>query len=116
MPDFLVIDPDNPQGWLTEVKFRRYLHSNLVDDIRTAQEHWAPYHLILAVAEPPEEWAGAVKHLRAFRIEPPARLSTGFFTSRGERIQDVFTRLTPKWRDVTIQQAEDVILRIATED
>ena len=22
MPDFLVIDPDNPKGWLTEVKFR----------------------------------------------------------------------------------------------
>jgi hypothetical protein len=115
MPDFFVIDPDNPQGWLTEVKFRRYLHSNLVDDIRNAQEHWAPFHLVLAVAEPPDEWTGTVRHLRAFRIEPDARLSRGFFTSRGERIQDVFTRLTPKWPDATIQQAQDVILRIATE-
>jgi len=115
MPDFFVIDPDSPQGWLTEVKFRRYLHANLVDDIRTAQDHWAPFQLVLAVAEPPEEWAGAVKHLRAFRIEPAARLNRGFFTSRGERIQDVFTRLTPKWPDATIQQAQDVILRIATE-
>jgi hypothetical protein len=114
MPDFFVIDPDNPQGWLTEIKFRRYLHSNLVDDIRTAQEHWAPFHLVLAVAEPPDEWTGVVKHLRAFRIEPAAQLSRGFFTSRGERIQDVFTRLTPKWPDATIQQAQDVILRIAT--
>jgi hypothetical protein len=103
MPDFFVIDPDSPQGWLTEVKFR------------TAQEHWAPFHLVLAVAEPPNEWTGVVKHLRAFRIEPAAQLSRGFFTSRGERIQDVFTRLTPKWPDATIQQAQDVILRIATE-
>ena len=114
MPDFFVIDPENPLGWLTEVKYRGYLHPNLVDDIGAAQEHWAPFHLVLAVAKPPDEWTGTVKHLRVFRIEPDTRLNTSFFTSRGERIQDVFTRLTPKWPDATILQAQEVILRVAS--
>ncbi|OGK99570.1 MAG: hypothetical protein A3E31_06455 [Candidatus Rokubacteria bacterium RIFCSPHIGHO2_12_FULL_73_22] len=116
MPDLFVIDPDGGQGWLVEVKFRRYLHSKLVEDIGAVQTHWAPLLLVLAVAEPPDEWTGLVRHLRVFRIEPEARLTHAFFAGHGERIQDVFGRLTPKWPEATIQQAQDVILRIATED
>jgi hypothetical protein len=116
LPDFFVIDPDSNQGSLVEVKFRRYVHSKLVEDMSAVQEHWAPLLLVLAVAEPPEEWTGTVRHLRLFKIEPKAQLTRGFFTSHGARMQDIFSRLTPKWPDATIRQAQDVILRIATEE
>ena len=91
------------------MKSRRYLHSKLVEDIDAVQEHWAPLILVLAVAEAPEEWTGAV-------IEPRAQLTRGYFTTRGERMQEAFPRLAPKWPDATIRQAQDVILRITTDD
>jgi hypothetical protein len=116
LPDFFVIDPDSNQGLLVEVKFRRYLHSKLVEDIGAVQEHWAPLTLVLAVAEAPEEWMGAVRHLRVFKIEPRAQLTRAYFTSHGERMQEAFPRLAPKWPDATIRQAQDVILRITTEE
>lgn len=116
LPDFFVMDPDAAQGFLVEVKFRRYLHSKLIDDISAVREHWAPLLLLLAIAEPPEEWAGTVRHLRLFRTEPEAQLSRGYFASHGVRIQDAFPRLIPKWPDATIQQAQEVILRIAAEE
>jgi len=116
LPDFFVIDPESNQGFLVEVKFRRYLHSKLTEDLSVSQEHWAPLILILAIAEPPEAWTGVVRHLRVFRIEPRAQLTMAYFTSHGARMQDVFPRLTPKWPDATIRQAQDFILRItATE-
>lgn len=84
-----------------EIKFRRYLHRNLVDDIRGIQEHWVPFVLVLAVAEPPHEWTGVVRHLRVFKINADTSLNSDLAT---------------KWPDTTIQQAQDVILRIASED
>jgi hypothetical protein len=115
LPDFFVIEPELNRGRLVEVKFRRYLHSKLVEDIAAVQEHWAPMVLVLAVAEPPEEWTGAVHHLRVFEIEPRSQLTRAYFATHGARMQDIFTRLTPKWPDATIRQAQDVILRITAE-
>src|SRR5215475_2192118 len=115
LPDFFVIDPDSSQGFLVEVKYRRYLHSKLAEDLSTSQEHWAPLVLVLAVTEPPVEWTGAVRHLRLFRIEPRTPLTMAYFTGHGARMQDVFPRLAPKWPDATIRQAQDFILRIAAE-
>jgi hypothetical protein len=57
-----------------------------------------------------------VRHLRVFRIEPKAQLTRAYFTSRGERMQEAFPRLAPKWPDATIRQAQDVILRITTDE
>ena len=115
LPDFFVIDPDANQGFLVEVKYRRYLHSKLAEDLSTSQEHWASLVLILAIAEPPAEWTGAVRHLRLFRIKPRPLLTTAYFSGHDARMQDVCPRLGLKWPDATIRQAQDFILRIAAE-
>ena len=84
-PDYFVLDVEARQSWLTEVKFRHYIHPALCDDLRAIQHAWAPLALILAVAEPPEEWTGVVQHIRVFTIEADTRLDRQFFSDRGSR-------------------------------
>ena len=52
------------------------------------QQEWAPFTLILAVAEPPKEWAGIVRHIKVFTIQAETRLDEEFFRSKGARLQD----------------------------
>lgn len=115
-PDFFVLDVEARQSWLTEIKFRQYIHRALCDDLRSIQEEWAPLTLILAVAEPPKEWTGIVRHIRVFTIEPDTRLDQQFFGDRGARLQDVFPRLGKRWEEGTIQKAQDAILRIGSRE
>lgn len=96
-PDFFVLDVEARQSWLTEIKFRRYLHRALCGDLRAIQREWAPFALILAVAEPPDEWTGIVRCIKVFTIQPDTRLDEEFFRMRGVRLQDVFVRLGKKW-------------------
>ena len=67
-PDFFVFDVEARQSWLTEIKFRHYIHRALCDDLRLIQRDWAPFTLILAVAEPPREWTGIVRHIKTFTM------------------------------------------------
>jgi len=57
-PDFFALDLEGGQSWSTEIKLRHYLHPALCDDLRVMHRAWAPFTLILAVAEPPKEWTG----------------------------------------------------------
>lgn len=113
-PDFFVLDIEGRRSWMTEIKFRRYLHARLFEDLQFIQRDWAPFTLILAVAEPPGEWTGIVKHVRVFPIEAHTRLDEPFLRSAGLRLQDVFPRLADKWQEATIQKAQDAILRITS--
>ena len=115
-PDYFVLDVEARQSWLTEVKFRHYIHPALCDDLRAIQHAWAPLALILAVTEPPEEWTGVVQHIRVFTIEADTRLDRQFFSDRGSRLQDVFPRLGKRWEEGTIQKAQDAILRITSRE
>jgi hypothetical protein len=115
-PDFFVLDVEAHQSWLIEIKFRRYLHPLLCDDLYVMQRDWAPVVLILAVAEPPPEWTGIVRCIKAFTITPDTRLDRDFFLGRGGRLQDVFARLADRWADGTIQKAQDAILRIGSRE
>ena len=116
VPDFFVLDLEAGDSWLTEIKLRQYLHPALCDKLRATQEEWAPFTLILAVEEPPSEWTGIVRHIKAFRIQAETRLDDEFFKNDGRRLQDVFGRLAERWEDGTIQKAQDAILRIASRD
>ena len=115
-PDFFVLDIETQLARLTEIKFRQYLHPALCDDLRPTQQDWAPFTLILAVAEPPKEWTGIVRHIKVFTIEPDTRLDVEFFRTGGARLQDVYVRLGKRWEESTIQKAQDAILRIATRE
>jgi hypothetical protein len=115
-PDFFILDLDARQSWLTEIKFRHYLHPALCDDLRTMHREWAPFNLILAIAEPPMQWTGIVRHIKAFTIHPETRLDEEFFRSKGTRLQDVFARLGKRWEEGTIQKAQDAILRITSRE
>lgn len=115
-PDFFVLDIEARQSSLTEIKFRHYLHKALCDDLRVIQRDWAPFTLILAVADPPKEWTGIVRHIKVFTIQPETRLDDEFLHIRGARLQDVFLRLGKRWEEGTIQKAQDAILRIASKD
>lgn len=112
IPDLFVLDLAAQQSWLTEIKLRRYVHPLLCEDLRRVQETWAPFTLILAVADPPEEWTGNIRHLRVFQIESATPLDPVFLRYSGRRLQDVFARLAERWPDGTIQTAQEVILRI----
>lgn len=112
VPDFFVLDVERREGWLTEIKFRRYVHPRLLDDLLLVQRDWAPFVLILAVAEPPPEWKGIVRHIKAFQIDPETRLDWQFLNDPTLRIQDVFSRLAEKWEEETIRKAQDAILRV----
>lgn len=115
IPDLFVLDIEAHQSWLTEIKFRHYLHPRLFDDLQGAQRDWAPFSLILVLADHPPEWKkGIVHHIRVFEIEANFRLDEGFFTDNGQRLQDVFVRLGPKWQEATIRKAQDAILRITS--
>jgi hypothetical protein len=115
-PDFFILDLNVHQSWMTEIKFRHYLHPALCDDLRVMHREWAPFHLILALAEPPIEWTGIVRHIKVFTIKPETRLDEEFFRTRGTRLQDVFPRLGKRWGDGTIQKAQDAILRITARE
>jgi hypothetical protein len=115
-PDFFVLDIETQLVRLTEIKFRQYLHPALCDDLRATQQDWAPFTLILAVAEPPKEWTGLVRHIKVFTVEPNTRLDERFLRTGGARLQDVYVRLGKRWEESTIQKAQDAILRIAARD
>lgn len=115
-PDFFVLDLEARLAWLTEIKFRHYLHPLLLDDLRPIHQDWSPFVLILAVAAPPQEWAGTVRHIRAFQIAADTPLDQRFLNTAGQRIQDVFPRLGERWQDETILKAQDAILRITSRD
>jgi hypothetical protein len=115
-PDLLVIDFEAGQSWLTEVKFRRCLHLELVERLQVLKRDWAPVAVILAVADPPSEWKGVVRHIRVFPVDSATPVDLPFLTHAGRRLQDVFPRLGARWPDETIQKAEEMVLRItATE-
>lgn len=111
-PDFFVLDVKGRQSWLTEVKFRHYIHPRLFDDLRTMQRDWAPFTLIQSLLDPPKEWGGTVRHIRVFKVEPDTKLDIEFLTHAGLKLEDVFVRLGEKWREGTVQKAQDAILRI----
>lgn len=111
-PDFFVLDVKARQSWLAEVKFRHYVHPRLFDDLRIMQRDWAPFALILNLLDPPKEWSGTVRHIRVFKIEPDTKLDLEFLTHAGLKLEDVFARLGEKWREGTMQKAQDAILRI----
>lgn len=115
-PDFFVLDLEARQSWLTEVKFRHYLHPLLLDDLRLIHRDWAPFVLILAVAEPPIEWTGVVRHVRVFPIAGDTVIDEQLLNHAGRRIQDVFQRLGERWQDGTIRKAQEAILRITSKD
>lgn len=114
VPDFFVLDLDDAWGSLTEVKFRRNMHPGLFKDLQVIQHAWAPFILILALAEPPEEWTGEVRHIKVFEIESRTCLDEQFLRHECQRIQDVFDRLTKRWEDKTILKAEEAILRLSS--
>jgi hypothetical protein len=116
VPDFFVLDVEARQSWLTEIKFRRYLHPLLCGDLRPMQRDWAPFVLILAVAEPPDEWTGIVTNIKAFTVQPDTRLDEEFLRVGGMRLQDVFVRLGRRWGEGTILKAQDAILRISSRE
>ncbi len=112
IPDFFVLDLDEEESWLMEVKYRHYLHPRLLDDLKGIQEEWAPFMLILAVGEPPDEWTGIIRHIKVFEIGPKTRLDQQFLKDEGQRLQDLFTRLGDRWEEGTIERAQQAILRI----
>ncbi len=116
IPDLFVLDLAARRSWLTEIKLRRYVHALLHDDLRRIQEAWAPFTLILAVAEPLPEWTGTIRHLRVFQIDRDTRIDGDLLTHGAERLQDVFPRLADRWQDGTIQKAQEAILRIVVEE
>ena len=108
------LDLEEGKSWLTEIKFRHYLHPKFVDDLKTIQGEWAPFTLILAVREPPEEWKGTIRHIRLFEIDEDTEIRPDLFRCAGERLQDVFERLGDRWEEGTIERAQDAILRITS--
>jgi hypothetical protein len=114
-PDFFVLDPDAEESWLVEVKFRRYLHENLSEDLEAVQKIWSPFALLLVLEEPPKEWTGEVKHIRVFDIAPGKHLTPRFFREKGARLQDVFLRLRGKWSDSTILTVQEACLRLVAQ-
>jgi len=69
--------------------------------------------LILAVAEPPEEWTGVVQHIRVFTIEADTRLDRQFFQRPRSRLQDVF-HASKAMGGRDHPEAQDAILRITS--
>jgi hypothetical protein len=116
VPDFFVLDVEEQESWLTEVKCCQHIHPMLCDRLRATQQEWAPFTLILAVAKPPEAWTGLISHIRAFTIEADTRLDHQFLSDHGARLQDMFARLGKRWEEATIQKAQDAILRIMSRD
>lgn len=115
IPDFFVLDVDEEESWLTEVKYRAYLHPRLLEDLEAIQQDWAPFTLVLAVREPPEEWKGTIRHIRVFEVESETELDLRFLKEEGQRLQDVFTRLGDRWEEATIERAQEAILRITSK-
>ncbi|HXG02048.1 MAG TPA: hypothetical protein VNO23_01365 [Candidatus Binatia bacterium] len=112
-PDLFVLDPDGDTSRLVEVKYRRRLHERLVRRLRRIQAGWAPFVLVLIVAESPPNWAGHINHIKAFEIDRKTHLSLDFLGGGGRRLQDVFPRLTERWADETILRVQDVIRRLS---
>ena len=111
-PDFFVFDPRRKKNWLVEVKFSQSVRRlDLLTELRRMQREWS-YYLILALAEPPTEWKGPARHIRAFYITMETELNLRFLREEGERLQDVFERLSEKRAEGTILEAQNIILRI----
>lgn len=111
IPDFFVLDLDEEESWLTEVKYRPYLHPRLIEDLEAIQREWAPFTLILAVREPPDEWKGTIRNIRVFKIGSETGVDLQFLKGGGQRLQDVFAHLGARWKEATIERAQDAILR-----
>jgi len=111
-PDFFVLDLKGRESWLAEVKFRRYLHKRLLDDLATIQETWPEFILVLVLAEPPDEWTGEVRHIRAFQIDEDTELTWEFLLRDGRRLQDVFVHLKDRWANGTILAVQESVLRL----
>ena len=107
-PDFFVFDPGKKRNWLVEVKFRTSLDSPIFFDLWKQQKEWYPFILILALSEPPLEWRGSARHIKAFDINREAKVKPRFLREHGKRLQAVFDRLSVG----TILQAQEIILRI----
>ncbi len=116
VPDFFVLDLENNESWMAEVKFRQRIRPSFMRDLEVMQERWGdPFVLILTLAEPPEEWKGEVRHIRVFQINEETDLGETFLREHGERLQDVFRRLKEKWHEGTILKAQDAVLRFVSE-
>jgi hypothetical protein len=117
LPDLFVLDVENHERWLTEIKHRDSLHYPKLSEELKEQIDWAPLWLILAVNNPPEGWKkGDIQYIRVFEIKSNTKLDQEFFNDAGLRIQDVFPRLVKKWQEKTILKAQDAILRITSEE
>jgi len=116
IPDFFVLDLRARQSWLVEVKFRRYLHRQFLDDLEAILETWAPFMLVLVLAQPPDEWTGDVRHIRVFEIDEDTDLTLEFICKGGRRLQDVFGRLRERWPEGTILRAQEACLRLVSEE
>lgn len=87
----------------------------MLEDLGTIQRECAPFTLILAVGEPPDEWTGIIRHMKVFEIGPRTPLDQQFLKQEGQRLQDVFTRLGERWEEGTIERAQQAILRITSK-
>jgi len=65
-PDFFVFDVEARQSWLTEIKFRHYIHRALCDDLRLIQRDWAPF------TAPGSERSRTIRQRRRPRTSGPA--------------------------------------------
>ncbi len=110
IPDLFVLGLRAHQSWLTDVKFRRYIHPFLCDDLWPVQKEWAPFTLILAVAEPPEDWTNSARHIRVFQVNSETKLTKRFLLEGGLGLGEVFTRV----RAHELRKAQGAILRIAS--
>src|SRR5262245_32913393 len=58
------------------MKLRHCVHPAVCNDVRKMQLDWASFTLILAVAEPPDEWSGMVRCFRSLPSNPTRNLMT----------------------------------------
>lgn len=115
MPDFFVLDVEASGSWLTEVKYRSNIQDRrLLERLKAVQRDWAPFAVILAVREPPDEWTGTIRNIRVFEIGPDTELDQRFLKEGGRRLQDLFARLSDRWEEGTIERAQQAILGIAS--
>ena len=61
IPDFFILDIEAGGSWLTEIKYRSNIQdARLLEGLKAVQQEWAPFAVILAVREPPDEWKGTI--------------------------------------------------------
>jgi len=108
MPDFFVFDPKRSTNWLVEVKFRSSIDKPILADLWTQHTAYPSFVLILALAEPPKEWRGADRHIKAFQINKESKVNVRLLRENGKQLRAVFDLLSMG----TILQAQEIILRI----